>query len=334
MKSRSRRIVIVVAVILMILSVLAISINILKNSNKDSKNVSQAENVEKITCTTSESFSRNLKSRKLKTTTEAIMLAKKVATTKEQPQSTTISMTTENETQESTCEVLIEEATTEFRNQLSRRIGTVYPKAVPATTEVSTVEAITTQPVIPTTQVVTSVKETIPETIPETILETVNEEPTLELVKSKYINTISYDMDVTVLSGFSLEEFKTLMEGIALDDANDFYKVNAETIYNLCNQYQINEIFFCGIISAESWWGTAENCVAKNNFTGMMGNGELIRYETAYDNLEATAQNLHENYLSPGGSFNNGTTISGVSVCYCGPEWPPLVWERMTQIIE
>ncbi len=155
---------------------------------------------------------------------------------------------------------------------------------------------------------------------------------TLEEVISKYQGTISYDMDVTMLSGFTLEEFQILMDGISIDDETDFYSIHAETIYNLSHQYEINEIFFAGIISAESWWGCAENCIYKNNYTGMMSNGSLIAYSSVYENLEETASNLHNNYLTEGGACYNGKTIAGVSVCYCDSSWIDLVWERMQQI--
>lgn len=155
---------------------------------------------------------------------------------------------------------------------------------------------------------------------------------TLEEVISKYQGTISYDMDVTMLSGFTLEEFQILMDGISIDDETNFYSIHAETIYNLSHQYEINEIFFAGIISAESWWGCAENCVYKNNYTGMMSNGSLIAYSSVYENLEETASNLHNNYLTEGGACYNGKTIAGVSVCYCDSSWIELVWERMQQI--
>ena len=326
-----RRIVIIVAVILTLLSVSAITAYALTDSKQDNEKVSQSENTKVAIYTNAGDFQRKLKALSVQETTQVITTAVTQATIELQPQSTTTCMAIKNETQDSTtCEALLKEATTEVRNELTKfaekktkRVVTTTTSKIATKPKTTTKVITTTKPETSTTQLVTSIKETT----------TTKKQSTLEEIKLKYINTISYDMDVTVLSGFTLEEFKTLMEGITLDDENDFFKVNAESIYNFCNQYQINEIFFCGIISAESWWGTADNCIEKNNFTGMMGSSGLRRYETIDQNLEATAQNLHNNYLSPGGSFNNGTTISGVSVCYCGPEWPPLVWERMSQIL-
>ena len=159
-------------------------------------------------------------------------------------------------------------------------------------------------------------------------------EPALSLedVKSKYRDTISRDMDVTQLSGFTLEEFQCLMDGITKDDKNDFYSVHAEEIYNLCVDNGINEIFFCGIISAESWWGTADNAVSHHNYTGMMSNRKLIYYNSDYEGLEATATRLSTKYLTEGGSLYHGKTIAGVSVCYCDSAWVDLVWGRMQEI--
>ena len=327
MLSRSKKgIVVLIFVIMTLLSISIISVYAITETTKDNKS-STSENPEVSMYTNAEEFQNKLTSLSSTKVSETIVETA-VKTTVKTETTTTSTTTVKSEASETTTtstttvksEVL--ETTTESCKEIQEEIDEVRNELQ------EQLEIVTTSLEITITSTNTEVK--IPNN--ETTVEIVESEVTLEEVKSKYQNTIFFDMDVTVLSGFTLEEFKILMEGITLDDENNFYTVNAEAIYNLCNEYQINEIFFCGIISAESWWGTADNCVAKNNFTGMMGASGLKYYESAYENLEATARNLHNNYLSPGGSCNNGTTISGVSICYCGPEWPSLVWERMIQI--
>ena len=64
---------------------------------------------------------------------------------------------------------------------------------------------------------------------------------------------ISKNMDLTVRCGVSKEDFKTLMKNLK-PDTTDFFYNHSDTIYDLCEKYQINEVFFCGLIAAESGW--------------------------------------------------------------------------------
>ena len=70
--------------------------------------------------------------------------------------------------------------------------------------------------------------------------------------------SISKGMDLTKRTGLSKEQFKKLIKNVPQDSSKFFYN-NADTIYDLCANYQINEIFFCGLISAESGWNIAGN---------------------------------------------------------------------------
>ena len=179
---------------------------------------------------------------------------------------------------------------------------------------------VSTTVIITTTSVTTTTVETTPPL-------------NIEEVKEQYADGLSYDMDVTRLSGGTKEQFKLLMNSIDMDDENDFYTENSDIIYDICKKYSINEIFFCGIISAESWWGTAENAISHNNFTGMMGSNGLSYYESTYQNLDETASNLANNYLTEGGKCYYGKQIADVAISYCGSSWTDLVWERMMEIV-
>ena len=59
--------------------------------------------------------------------------------------------------------------------------------------------------------------------------------------------TISKGMDLTKRTGISKEDFKELMKNLKVDTSGFFYE-NSETIYDLCEKYELNEIFFCGLI--------------------------------------------------------------------------------------
>ncbi len=154
---------------------------------------------------------------------------------------------------------------------------------------------------------------------------------------SKYISiediTISKDMDLSKRCGISKEDFKILMTNLK-KDTSGFFKENSDIIYDLCEKYEINEIFFCGLIAAESGWNIASNHRSANNYISMMSKGRLIRYSSTEEGLEAAAKLLHNNYLSSDGAYYHGATLSGVQKCFC-PEstWLNLVYNCMEQTI-
>lgn len=163
------------------------------------------------------------------------------------------------------------------------------------------------------------------------------EEENTEIETQNYISvqdiTISQDMDLTVRTGISKEDFVDLISRVKADKSKFFYE-NAETIYDLCEKYELNEIFFCGLISAESGWNIASNHRSTYNYISLMVNGKLKQFSSVEDGLEEAAKALHENYLTPGGRFYHGKTLSGVKTRFCpsSSTWTSLVYGRMKQI--
>ena len=106
-------------------------------------------------------------------------------------------------------------------------------------------------------------------------------------------------------------------------------------IYDLCEKYQINEIFFCGLISAESGWNIASNHRRTHNYISLMTTNGLIQYNSVEEGLEIAAKKLHDNYLTEGGCFYHGKTLAGVKTKFCpaSSTWVNLVYGRMEQII-
>ncbi len=144
---------------------------------------------------------------------------------------------------------------------------------------------------------------------------------------------ISKSMDLTKRTGLSREDFIKLMS-IVKADTSGFFEDNAGEIYDLCEEYSINEIFFCGLISAESGWNIASNHRSTHNYISLMKNGKLISYSSVSEGLEVAAKKLHYNYLTPGGKFYHGKTLAGVKTCFCpSSTWVDLVYGRMKQIV-
>ena len=146
--------------------------------------------------------------------------------------------------------------------------------------------------------------------------------------------SISVDMDLTKRTGLTKEEFKMLIGNLSADTSKFFYD-NSDYIYDLCEKYELNEIFFCGLISAESGWSIAKNHRNTYNYISLMSNGKLIRYSSLEEGLEVAAKTLHNKYLTEGGSFYYGKTLSAVRTKFCPSDtWVGLVYGRMNQIVK
>lgn len=144
---------------------------------------------------------------------------------------------------------------------------------------------------------------------------------------------ISKNMDLSKRTGLSKEDFKKVIKNLKQDRTKFFY-TNADTIYDLCEKYEINEIFFCGLIVAESGWNIAGNHRSTHNYISLMYKGKLIRYSSTEEGLEVAAKKLHQNYLTPGGKFYNGKTIVGVQKRFCpaSSTWDDLVYGSMKYV--
>lgn len=166
------------------------------------------------------------------------------------------------------------------------------------------------------------------------IEEDIVEEPEILYLKIEDL-TISRDMDLTVRTGLSKEDFKLLISKVKQDTSKFFYD-NSELIYDLCEEYQLNEIFFCGLISAESGWNIASNHRRTYNYISLMSKGKLIQYSSLEEGLRVAAKTLHNNYLTEGARFYHGKTLNGVKVKFCpvSNTWVNLVYGRMQQIIK
>ena len=182
--------------------------------------------------------------------------------------------------------------------------------------------------------VVTSRSSNTRESIPEVEIQPVVEvEPEVITTPIEEV-TISKDMDLTVRTGLSRDGFILLISGVEQDTSN-FFEENEVLIYELCEKYQLNEIFFCGLISAESGWSIASNHRRTHNYISLMSSNGLIKYSSVEEGLEKAAQTLHNNYLTPGGKFYYGPTLEGMKTRFCpaSATWVYLVYGRMEQIL-
>lgn len=172
----------------------------------------------------------------------------------------------------------------------------------------------------------------------ENLLEENSQIETVEEAK-QYITIeeikISKDMDLTLRCGISKEDFKQLIENVEQDTTKFFYN-NSDIIYDLCEKYELNEIFFCGLIAGESGWNISKSHRTKCNYISMMSKGKLIKYSTPEEGLEAAAKLLHNKYLTKGGAYYSGKTLANVQKVFCpnSSTWVNLVYGCMKQIVK
>lgn len=156
-------------------------------------------------------------------------------------------------------------------------------------------------------------------------------------VKYKTIDeiVISKNMDLSVRCGISKEDFKKLMKNLKPDTSGFFYR-NSDIIYDLCEKYELNEIFFCGLIAAESGWNITKSHRNKCNYISMMSKGKMIQFASEEAGLEAAAKLLHNKYLTPGGSYYRGKTLSSIQKIFCpnSSTWVGLVYGCMKQVVK
>ena len=128
--------------------------------------------------------------------------------------------------------------------------------------------------------------------------------------------------DVSALSHITVADAKHMLEGTALYE-------NAKSYVKAEEKYHVNAVFLMGIAAHESAWGTSRRAREDNNLTGYgvtSDHAKGINKSTKEAGLLATAETLHEKYLTSGGSYYVGTSAAAVNKHYCvGGEWAAAV---------
>lgn len=124
--------------------------------------------------------------------------------------------------------------------------------------------------------------------------------------------------NVNSISNITVDDAKKMLSDTQLyPEAEAFVK--AERIHH------VNAVFLMGIAAHESAWGTSRRAREDNNLTGYgvySDSAKGINKPSKEEGLLATAETLHERYLTPGGSYYEGTSVADVNKHYCvGNEW-------------
>ena len=158
-------------------------------------------------------------------------------------------------------------------------------------------------------------------------------------------NNLNIDMDLSVPSGLTLSDFKTVLSN-NLSDKNKIFEQNAENFYKAEQKYKLNVIFLASIVIHESAWGTSKIANDKNNLFGFTAyDSDPYNSATSFDNYESAinkvAETLSTKYLCTSGTkisedlvatgtYFNGTTAKSVNVRYASDEgWADKVFTYM-----
>ena len=156
-----------------------------------------------------------------------------------------------------------------------------------------------------------------------------NEDDTIDLntyLKGKYIAP-TQNMQIGIKN--KDQEIQKLKKQIKEEKKTRFFDPkNVNSISNIVKAeriHHVNAVFLMGIAAHESAWGTSRRAREDNNLTGYgvySDSAKGINKPSKEEGLLATAETLHERYLTPGGSYYEGTSVADVNKHYCvGNEW-------------
>lgn len=144
-------------------------------------------------------------------------------------------------------------------------------------------------------------------------------------------NKLDIDMDLSVPSGLTLSDFKTVLSNNS-SDKNKIFEKNAEAFYKAEQKYKINGMLLVAIGIHESAWGTSKLATEKNNLFGFTAyDRDPYNSATTFDDyqeaIDTLAKTLSTQYLNKSGTlicedvkatgtYYNGTTVKAINVRY------------------
>lgn len=170
----------------------------------------------------------------------------------------------------------------------------------------------------------------------------------VEYSKDELLASLSFDMDLTKPSGFTLDQFRKVLYGNS-QDTNSVIASNAEYFYYTEKQYGINGIYLASMAIHEGGWGTSKISNDKKNLFGYGAYdsnpyGGSFSFDTYAEGIDLVARVLVKNYLNPIGTeiydgqfatgmFYNGPTLTGVNTRYASDKnWANAVFKWMTYL--
>ena len=163
--------------------------------------------------------------------------------------------------------------------------------------------------------------------------------------KATLLSKLSFSMKLNTPSGLSLEQFKKIFDNEE-KDTRGVFKDNAQYLYYIEKQYNINGVFVAAVGIHESAWASSKISINKNNLFGY-GAYDSSPYSSAYnfanysESIDLLARVFVKYYLNPAGTkiyegevasgkYYNGPTLQGVNTRYATDKnWANSVYKWM-----
>ena len=131
---------------------------------------------------------------------------------------------------------------------------------------------------------------------------------------------------------YSVEELE-----YALQSPRDGLQQYADTIIEVCKEYNVNPIFSIAQFGVESGWGKSELFKEYNNLGGWKnGDGTYTKFDSAEECIEIVIKSLATEYMNPQHwKYCGGSTIEDIATRYCpngGDTYVDLISEIMTTL--
>ena len=170
----------------------------------------------------------------------------------------------------------------------------------------------------------------------------------MEYSKEELLSFLDINMDLTLPSGLTIDQFKKVLSGNS-EDTQGVLASNAEYFYYAERQYGINGIFLASMAIHEGGWGTSKIANDKKNLFGYGAYdsdpyGGAMTFDTYAEGIDLVARVLAKTYLYPAGTdiydgliatgtYYNGPTLAGVNTRYASDKnWANGIFRWMSYL--
>lgn len=171
-----------------------------------------------------------------------------------------------------------------------------------------------------------------------------------EFTKTELLEKLNIDMDVSIPSGLSIEQFRKALQ-YNERDKNNIFTENADYFYYAEQEYGINGVFLAAIAIHESGYGTSNIAVNKKNLFGYMAYdsspyASAKTFSSYSEGIDLVARVLIKYYLNEKGTsiyggevadgrYYSGKTIKSVNKFYAmDNNWANGIYSQMQLIYE
>ena len=171
-----------------------------------------------------------------------------------------------------------------------------------------------------------------------------------ETSKEELLEKLNINMDISVPSGLTLEQFRKILQ-YNERDINNIFTENADYFYYAEQSYGINGVFLAAIAIHESGYGTSNIAVNKNNLFGYMAYDSspylsAKTFDSYSEGIDLVARVLIKYYLNEKGTlvysgeiadgrYYSGKTINSVNKYYAtDTNWTNSVYAHMRALYE